>query len=283
MPVLFISRGTMSGVQELVKHFHERTGIQCISREDLLEVVAKHGDLALKVVTQLSEATSAYDHFSQLRRPYIILMRQALLQEIQKDNMLYQGFSGQLLVPRIKHFVRFRINASLDLRIPPTMEKLGLDKENALKYIREMDEQRVRWARYTYGRDIRDPLLYDFQFNLGHISQTVLCGILQNLMSEPELQASEESQTQVRKLLESTNIEAALVCDKRTRKFEIKAHYEEGVVHIVGPYLEEKDLTVVKEIVRETVQVKEVEYTQGYTSTIDIDGWQQFTLPGTII
>ena len=283
MPVLFISRGTMSGVQELVKQFHERTGIRCISREDLLQVVAKHGDLALKVVTQLSEATSAYDHFSQLRRPYIILMRQALLQELQKDNMLYQGFSGQLLVPRIKHFVRVRINASLDLRIPPTMEKLGLDKENALKYIREMDDQRVRWARYTYGRDIRDPLIYDFQFNLGHISIKVLCGILQNLMSEPELQATEASQNQVRKLLESTNIEAALVCDKRTRKFEIKAHYEVNGVKLVGPYLEENDLTVVKELVHETVKVEEIEYTPGYTSTIDIDGWQQFTLPGTTI
>ena len=273
----------MSGVQELVKQFQERTGIRCISREDLLEVVAKHGDLALKVVTQLSEATSAYDHFSQLRRPYIIMMRQALLQEVQKDNMLYHGFSGQLLVPRIKHFVRVRINASIELRIPPTMEKLGLDKENALKYIREMDDQRVRWARYTYGRDIRNPLIYDFQFNMGHISIKVLCGIMQNLMSESELQASEESKTQVRKLLESTNIEAALVCDTRTRRFEIKAHYEMAKVKLVGPYLEKNDLLMVKEIVRETAQVEEIEYTPGYTSTIDIDGWQQFTLPGTII
>ena len=154
------------------------------------------------------------------------------------------------------------------MRIPPTMEKFGLDKENALKYIREMDEQRVRWARYTYGRDIRDPLLYDFQFNLGHISQKVLCGIMQNLMSELELQAS---------------IEAALVCDERTRKLEIKAHYEIDKVNLVGPYLEENELTIVKEIVRETVQVEEIEYTPGYTSTIDIDGWQQFMLPGTII
>jgi hypothetical protein len=163
------------------------------------------------------------------------------------------------------------------------MERLGLDKENAAKYIREMDDQRVRWARYTYGRDIRDPLIYDFQFNLGHISKKVLCGIMQNLMSEPELQASEESQTQVSNLLESVNIEAALVCDKRTRRFEIKAYYGKDIVKLVGPYLEENDLAVVKEITRETAQVKEIEYTPGYTSTIDIDGWQQFTLPGAII
>ena len=283
MPVIFISRGTMSGVQELVKQFHERTDIRCISREDLLEVVAKHGDLALKAVTQLSEATSAYDHFSKLRRPYIILMRQALLEELQKDNILYNGFSGQLLVPRIKHFIRVRINAPLQLRIPPTIERLGVDEENARKYIREMDEQRVQWARYTYGRDIRDPLIYDLHFNLGHISMKVLCGIMKNLMSEPELQATEESKNEVWKLLQSTNIEAALICDIRTRNFEIHANFEKDKINLVGPYLDEKDLIVVKEIVRDTVQVEEIEYTPGYTSTIDIEGWQQFTLPGTII
>jgi cytidylate kinase len=282
MPVLFISRGTMSGVQEFVKQFHSHTGLRCISREDLLAVVAKHGDLALKVVTQLSEATSAYDHFSKLRRPYVILMRQALLEELLQDNILYQGFSGQLLVPRIKHFVRIRINAPLDLRIPPTMERLKIDKESACKYIREMDEQRVRWARYTYGKDIRDPLLYDLQFNLGHMSMMVLCDILENLMSATDLQASEESQNQVRRLFQSTNIEAALVCDPRTRNFEVHAQYKENIIHLVGPYLEEKDLTVVKDIVQDTVQVQEIDYNPGYTSTIDIDGWQQFATPGTI-
>ena len=271
----------MSGVQELVKHFHAHTGLRCISREDLLAVVEKHGDLTLKAMTKLTEAT-AYNQFSQLRRPYVILMRQALLEELLQDNILYYGFSGQLLVPRIKHFVSIRINAPLNLRIPQTMERMGSNKESASKYIREIDEQRVRWARYTFGRDIRDPLLYDLHFNLGHISMTVLCGILENLMSETDLQASEESQNQVRKLLQSTNIEAALICDKRTRNFEVHAQYEQSIIHLIGPYLKEKDITVVKEIVRETVQVEEIDYSIGYTSTLDIDGWQQFTFPGTI-
>lgn len=280
MPVLFISRGTMSGVEELVKKFHASTNIRCISREDLLSVVAKHGDLALKVVTELPTATSAYGHFSQLRRPYLILMRQALLEEVLHDNILYHGFSGQLLLPRIKHIIRIRIDAPLELRIPPTMKKLGSNKEDACKYINEMDEHRVRWARYTYGRDIRDPSLYDIQFNLGHISQTALCGILENLMVEPDLQATEESQNQVKKLFQSTNIETALICDSRTRNFEIHARYEENKIHLVGPYLEEKDLNLVKQVIKETGEDEEIDYSPGYAPTLDIDGWQQFALPG---
>ena len=280
MPVLFISRGTMSGVEELVKKFHSNTNVRCISREDLLSVVAKHGDLALKVATELPTATSAYGYFSQLRRPYTILMRQALLEAVLNDNILYHGFSGQLLLPRIKHFIRIRIDAPLELRIPPTMKKLGSNKEDACKYINEMDEQRVRWARYTYGRDIRDPSLYDIQFNLGHISLGALCGILENLMAEPDLQATEDSQIQAKKLLQSTNIETALICDSRTRNFEIHVRYEENRIHMVGPYLEEKDLNLVKQVIRDTGQKEEIEYVPGYAPTLDIDGWQQFAMPG---
>ena len=39
MAVIFVSRGTMSGVHLLMDCLHERTGIRCLSREDLEEVV----------------------------------------------------------------------------------------------------------------------------------------------------------------------------------------------------------------------------------------------------
>jgi hypothetical protein len=99
-------------------------------------------------------------------------------------------------------------------------------------------------------------------------------------MTESHLQANEESQNQVKRLLQSTNIEAALICDTRTRNFEIHAWYNESVVKLIGPYLGEFDLNVVKEIVQETVQVEEIDYSPGYAPTLEIDDSQQFVLPG---
>jgi hypothetical protein len=99
-------------------------------------------------------------------------------------------------------------------------------------------------------------------------------------MSESHLRANVESQNQVKRLLQSTNIEAALICDTRTRNFEIHAWYDERAVKLVGPYLEESDLNVVKEIVQETVQVEEVHYSPGYAPTLDIDDLQQYVPPG---
>ena len=79
MPVIFISRGTMSGVRRLIDCLQDRSKVHCISREDLVKIVNRHGGLATRIVEKLATATSAYAQFSELRWPYIVLMRQALL------------------------------------------------------------------------------------------------------------------------------------------------------------------------------------------------------------
>ena len=99
MAVIFVSRGTMSGVRLLVDRLKDRTGIRCISREDLEEEVNQHGELAKRILEKLDKATSAYDQFSELRWPYLVLMRNALLNEIRQDDVVYHGYSGQFLLP----------------------------------------------------------------------------------------------------------------------------------------------------------------------------------------
>lgn len=266
MPVIFISRGTVSGVQVLVDCLSQGAGVKCFCREDLVKEVSRHGDWATVAVEQLSKATSAYDHFSRIRRPYIVLMRQALLGKIRGDNVVYYGFSGHLLVPRLRHFVRVRINAPLGLRVPMTMERLKCDEDSAREYIRNSDDYQVRWARFVYGRDIRDPALYDLNINLGHLTIKAVCGILEHVLQENDLQASNELKAQVEQLFLAANVEAELIIDPRTRELEIDAKVENGCVHLTGPYLEDADLAVVTEIAEAVDGVEKVEYNPGYAS-----------------
>jgi len=266
MAVFFISRGTVSGVQILIDCLRERAGITCLSREDLVKEISKYGDWATMAVEQLSNATSAYEHFSQIRRPYIVLMRQALLGKIRKDNGVYYGFSGHLLVPRLEHFVRIRINAPLSLRVAMTMERLKCDEDSAREYIRTSDEHQVRWARFVYGRDIRDPALYDLNINLGHLSTEEICAILEHILQEKRLQLSDELKSQVNRLFSAANVEAALVLDPRTKDLEIDAKLDNGCVHLTGPYLEDAQLGVVKEIAKSIDGIERVEYNPGYAS-----------------
>jgi cytidylate kinase len=266
MAVLFISRGTVSGVQILINRLCELTGFKCLSREDLVKEVSRYGDWATEAVNQLSKATSAYEHFSRIRRPYIVLMRQALLEKIREDNIVYYGFSGHMLVPRLKHFVRVRINAPLSLRVPMTMERLKCDEESAREYIRNSDDYQVKWARFVYGRDVRDPALYDLNINLGHLTIEVVCGILKHVLLEKDLQASSELKAEVERLFLAASVEAALIIDPRTRELEIDANVENGSIHLNGPYLEDSNLEVVMGIARSVDGIAKVEYSPGYAS-----------------
>ena len=272
MPVIFISRGTMAGVHRLVDCLHERTGVRCISVEDLVKIVNQHGEIATRIVEKLATATSAYAQFSELRWPYIVLMRQAMLEEIRHDNMVYHGYSSHLILPVLCHFVRVRIEAPLKMRMEMTMQRLECDEEKAREYIREMDDQRVKWARFMYAQDIRNTMLYDLNLNMGHMTLKAACGIIENLMKEPDFQATPESRAEVDRLYLATTIEEALVTNPRTASVEIRAMVgKEDGIRLIGPYLDDPEIETVIEIAKSVPGVNAVQYITGYSPTLEIE------------
>ena len=78
--VLLISRGTMSGGQMIGGCLAEQEGIRYLTREDLLTAVNRYGDLATRVTARIANAVDAYEQFTELRRPFQILMKRALLE-----------------------------------------------------------------------------------------------------------------------------------------------------------------------------------------------------------
>ena len=271
MAVLFISRGTTCGVRSLVDGVCQLTGAKYLSREDLIRQVNQYGDWAGAVVQQLSQATSAYEEFSRTRHVYIVLMRRALLERIQEDNVVYDGVSGQLLVHRLPHLVRVRITEPLSAQIAQTMERLHCDKETARQKIRETESQQVRWARFMYGRDVRDPTLYDLNIHLGHFTLETTCSVVAHLLTEEHLRATDQGKEEMRRLLQASKVEAALVLDPRTREHEISATVHDREVALDGPYLRTEDQEIVMEVVRSAEPELSIRYVPGYAMSYRLE------------
>jgi len=271
MPVIFISRGTMSGVHLLVDYLHSQTGIRCISRENLEENVNKHGEIAVRVLEKLANAHSAYDQFSELRWPYMVLMRKALLEEIRHDCVVYHGYSGHLLLPAFRHFVRVRIEAPPEMRVTMTMQRLACNEEKAREYIINADDQRIKWARFMYAHDIRNTMLYDLILNLDRVTLKAACGILECIMAAKDFQASAESRDEVGRLYLATEIEESLVTDSRTASLEIRAEVQNDGIRLIGPYVEDSELTTIMEVVHTVSGTANVRYHPGYASKFEIN------------
>lgn len=239
-------------------------GIRFLSRENLLEMVNSYGDLATRVTAHVEKAAEAYEQFSQLRRPYQILMKRALLEYARRGPLAYFGYSGHLLLDRVRHFVRIRLIAPMDQRITRAREQLHCSEQEARDYIRKVDLDRARWARWSYGVDIKDPNLYDLSLNIERLSMTGACELLQKIMQHPDFQPTPESIEQVENDCVATEVLARLATDPRTTEMEIGAAASHGVLRLVGPYLSDADMEVVRSIAVSAPAVASVEYEPGY-------------------
>ena len=269
MPTLLVSRGSMSGSQIIAECLSHSSGFHCVTREDLVPLVNRYGELATRVTASISEATRNYQKFSELRRPFKILMRLALLEYARKENLAYFGYSGHLLVDGIAHFIRVRLIAPLELRIKTTTERMQCTENEARDYIKRSDEERSHWARFMYGKNIADLRLYDLCINLDRVSFSTACSMLTSTVKEKEFQPTEESLAAMERIYKAAQVEAALVTDPGTHAYEISATVDGGKVWLKGPYLDDAEKSQVLNIAASVPGIKELDYEPGYAPNLE--------------
>ncbi len=269
MPVVLISRGTMTGGQALARCLADRLSLAHVTREDLVAAVDARGEHAQKVVHSIERASRNYDQFSQLRRPYLVFMRLALLEFVGRENVVYAGSGGHLLIPRLPCCLRVRVNAPMEFRVRNARERLNLSEGDALAAVLREDEERVRWARFMYGRDVRDPDLYDICVSLERMSVPAICAMLAATLAEQEFRPTPASRESVANLYLASQVEAALVSDPRTAPWEIGAQARRGEVLLQGPYLEDAQLATVLEVARSVAGVEVADYQPGYAPSFE--------------
>jgi cytidylate kinase len=269
MPTLLVSRGSMSGGQIIAQCLSHSSGLRCVTREDLVPLVNRYGELAARVTASIGEATRNYEKFSELRRPFKILMRLALLEYARQDNLAYFGYSGHLLVEGIAHFIRIRLIAPMELRVKTTMERMRCTEDEARNYIKQFDEERTLWARFIYGKNISDPRLYDLCINLDRMSFPTACSMLISALREKEFQPTEESLAAMENMYAAARVEGALVANPKTYPYEISATVNSGTALLKGPYLDDAERSLVLNIVTSVPGIKHLDYEPGYAPNLE--------------
>lgn len=262
--VLLISRGTMSGAKKIGECLARSEGMRCLEREDLLATVNSWGDIATRIAARVARAEQAYEEFSEIRRPYRILMRRSLLEQARRGRLIYFGYTGHLLLPRVAHFVRVRLIAPMAMRIAGAREALNCSEAEARDYIRRVDQERARWARVMYGVDIRDPAGYDVSINVERLSHPGACALLGKVMEQRDFQPTAASVAQVENEYLATEVLAALVINPATFELELGASAVEGVVRLVGPQLSDAERREALSTAAAVPGVKQIDYQPGY-------------------
>jgi len=75
------------------------------------------------------------------------------------------GRAGMIVLADHPHVVRVRLSGPLEQRIEQAVRLHGLSQEEAGRQARENDSVREAWVQRFYGRDVKDPSLYDLVIN----------------------------------------------------------------------------------------------------------------------
>ncbi len=236
MAIITISRGTMSGGEALAKCLSERLGIPAVSQEILQEASDRFGISQTLLQQQLEKTKGLIRGISTDRNLYLTAIQLALAERAQRGPFVYYGHAGHLLLKGVPQVLKVRVIAPLNRRSQKLAETEKISLEEAKKRIEKIEEGRIKWTRFLYGVDWRDPSIYDLVINLDAISLESACEMIVGTLSQKEFKESPESQTIIEDFLLASRVKAQLVGHDRTKGLEMAVRAEKGVVKISASF-----------------------------------------------
>lgn len=261
MAIITISRGCYSHGKEIAEKISLKLGYECVSREILIEASKFFHVPEMKLLKSLHNAPSILERITQGEDMYLSYVQAALLEHAKKDNLIYHGHAGHLLIPDISHVLKVRVIVEINQRVEFLQQKQNMSKEEAVAFIENEDNERANWTRYLYKIDINDPKIYDIVLHIGRLKISDACEIICAASQYDTYKSTQASRKAINDLALSSHIKAALqtVC-------KAEVHADDGIVHIKVPaekirktsYARPKVQAYVKERIREDLQ-KEIE------------------------
>lgn len=234
MPVITISRGSMSGGQALAQCLCEALQIPCVGREIVLDAAARLGVSDQLLLAKLERSPGFWDRLTSERRMYVAAVQAALAEHVASGNLVYHGYAGHLLLANVPAVLRVRLIAPISMRVQAVVERQGLERGAAEAHIRKVDEERVRWTRLIYGVDLRDPGLYDLMINLDVMSVKSACSTVVEAARQPEFIVTPETLKKLADFALASRVRVALATHPTGRGLELEVSANDGTVIVTG-------------------------------------------------
>jgi cytidylate kinase len=257
MGVITISRGSYSRGKETAEKLAQQLGYECISRDILLEASAHFNVPEVKLVRAIHDAPSFFERFKHGKEKYILFIREAFLEHIRKDNVVYHGLAGHFFVKGISNILKVRIIANLEDRIKEEMSRENISEKEARCILKKDDGERRKWSRHLYGIDTNDPRLYDIALHIDDLKVKDAIDILVDMARRPCFQTTPESRMKINDFYLAAKVHAAIFdafssadvqCENAvvTVRIETALSLEEKVIYKIRNFL--KDIDEIKEI-----------------------------------
>lgn len=229
MAIITISRGSYSRGKEIAEKAAEKLDYSLLSRDILLQASEEFNIPEIRLVRALHDAPSVLERFSHGKERYVAFIQQALLEQVQGDNIVYHGLAGHFFLRGISHVLKVRIIADMEDRVRLEMNREEISEKDARKILKKDDDERRHWALSLYGVDTSDASLYDLVINVGGMEVDCAVEIICHTASKsPCFETTAESQVALKNRLLAAHVRSALICEWPG----IQASAADGIVFI---------------------------------------------------
>jgi cytidylate kinase len=211
MAIITISRGSYSKGKEVAEKVAAQLGYRCLSREVILDASDRYHIPEIKMVKAIHDAPSILERFGHSKPLFVAYYQSALTRNVQKDNVVYHGLAGHLLLKGVPHVLKVRIIADLSDRVQSEMEREGISNQKAQALILRDDEERRKWTQSLYGVDPWDSSLYDMIFHIQKFTVDDAVHFICKAVDKKEFKTTKKSQQKMDDLALASQIKAALV------------------------------------------------------------------------
>jgi cytidylate kinase len=227
MAIITISRGCFSHGKDIAEQVAKTLGYECLSQEFLMEASQFFSVPEKKLMESIHDAPGILERITHAREKFLSYIRAALLEHVKKDNVVYHGYAGHLLIPGVSHVLKVRVIAEMRDRLAFLQDRKKMSRDEALDFIEREDKHRAEWNHYFFKTDMSDPQLYDMVLNIGRLRIRDACEIICTAARSEAYRTTPESEKAISDLAVSSHVKAALqeICDAEVTS-------DDGIVHI---------------------------------------------------
>jgi cytidylate kinase len=148
----------------------EHLGCDVVSRDLLLSASERFRVPEIRLARAIHDAPGILSRLSHGKQSYLAFIQAALTERVKKDNIVYHGLAGHLLLRQIPGVLKVSITADLETRVANEVRREGISAREAREIILEDDNQRRKWTQSLHGLDPWDSSLYDLVIRVDRLS-----------------------------------------------------------------------------------------------------------------
>jgi cytidylate kinase len=258
MAVITISRHPGSLGDTIARSIAERLHYRLVERAELVRLAERIGgsDVAWDRAPELRERSpSFWERLNEERRRYASVLRRAMTQLAEDDDVVIVGLGGGQLLKGLSSVLRLQIIAPMDVRLERVMQR-GFDevagplsRDQARDLVRKADRDITGYMRYMFNIDWTESHHWDLVINTGRFGVSETVDIVAAIVSSGALEPSALDRQRLANLALASRVESTVLSDPSVWVNGLKVVAQDGRVRFEGEVITEEDREAVEQII----------------------------------